>query len=126
MYGLNVTDMKALGILMRQGDQTAGALMEHLGVTSGAVTGVIDRLVRRGYATRRTDPADRRRVIVALDPEGLAGYDNVYLDIGSAFDALYTRYTTAELRFLARHLATATTITREQAARLRDRAAGSA
>ena len=46
--GLGVTDMKALSILLREGPQTAGALMTRLNLTSGAVTGLVDRFDRRG------------------------------------------------------------------------------
>jgi DNA-binding Lrp family transcriptional regulator len=110
--------MKALSILLRDGPQTAGALMVRLGLTSGAVTGVVDRLRRKGVARRSTDPADHRRVIISADEEALAGQPNPYEGIGAAFDTLHEDYSTAELAFLARYLETATRITTEQAAAL--------
>ena len=113
-YGLGVTDMKALSILLRDGPQSAGQLMSALHLTSGAVTGVIDRLVTASVARRESDPADGRKVIVTVDLAGLAARENVYLPIGDAFDELYAEYTVEQLRFLAAHLLRSVEITREQ------------
>ena len=113
-YGLGVTDMKALSILLREGPQTAGGLMARLHVTSGAVTGVVDRLAAAGVARREVDSADRRRVLVSVVPEGFHGRDDVYAGIGAAFQRLYEGYTLEELRFLARHLERAIEITTQQ------------
>ena len=54
------------------GATTAGRLSEITGLTSGAVTRVIDRLEQAGYVRRVPDPADRRRVIVEVVPEKVA------------------------------------------------------
>ncbi|MCK9921243.1 MarR family winged helix-turn-helix transcriptional regulator [Frankia sp. AgPm24] len=117
-YGLGVTDMKALSILLRDGPQTAGSLMSQLAVTSGAVTGVINRLIAQHLAHRQSDPHDKRKVVVTVDLAGLAARDNVYLGIGAAFDRLHATYTTDQLRFLIRHLETAIEITRARTAAL--------
>ncbi len=113
--GLGVTDMKALSILLREGRQTAGALMDRLSLTSGAVTGLVDRLLRKGFAHRQVDPADRRRVIISADAEALASGPNPYAAIGAAFDALHATYSTAELSLIEAYLEASTRITREQA-----------
>ncbi len=63
-FGLNRTDLRCLGILYRRGRVTAGELSEESGLTPGAITTVLDRLERGGYANRVPDPADRRRVLV--------------------------------------------------------------
>jgi DNA-binding MarR family transcriptional regulator len=55
----------------------AGDLMREFQVTSGAITNRIDRLERRGWVRRDSDPADRRQVLVSLTPEGLAQADHV-------------------------------------------------
>lgn len=62
--GMSVADWKCLGLLEQHGKMTAGRLAELSGFTTGAVTGIVDRLVRRGYARREPNPADRRSVIV--------------------------------------------------------------
>ncbi|MBB6633311.1 MarR family transcriptional regulator [Cohnella thailandensis] len=62
--GLNATDHKCLDFLNRTGAVTAGQLAQLTGLTTGAVTNVIDRLEQAGYVTRDKDPNDRRRVVV--------------------------------------------------------------
>ncbi|MEZ4678686.1 MAG: MarR family transcriptional regulator [Caldilineaceae bacterium] len=70
--GLNPTDGKCLSVLREMGAITAGELAQLIGLTTGAVTGVIDRLEARGFVQRAADPHDRRRVIV----EPIAGATN--------------------------------------------------
>ena len=62
--GMNITDHKCADILALAGPLTAGELARRTGLTTGAITGVIDRLERAGCARRVRDPSDRRRVIV--------------------------------------------------------------
>jgi DNA-binding MarR family transcriptional regulator len=62
--GVNRTDHRALDIVERLGPVTAGRLSIDAGLTSGAVTAVIDRLVEKGYVRRVADPSDRRRVLI--------------------------------------------------------------
>ena len=64
MYGLNRTDLRCLGILYRRGRTTAGELAEETGLTPGAITTVLDRMEKGGYANRVPDPADRRRILI--------------------------------------------------------------
>jgi DNA-binding IclR family transcriptional regulator len=44
---------------------TAGTIGEHTGLTTGAVTGLMDRLEKAGYVRRDRDPRDRRKVLEA-------------------------------------------------------------
>lgn len=62
--GLNPTDTKCLGVLQETGPITAGEVAELTGLTTGAITGVIDRLERSGFVRRAYDPHDRRRVFI--------------------------------------------------------------
>jgi DNA-binding MarR family transcriptional regulator len=117
-YGLGISEMKALGVLLREGQVSAGRLAEELSLTTGAVTGVIDRLTRRGLARRTADPDDRRRVLVEPDRAALAAGENVYLPIGRAFDELHAGYRTEELVFLADYLQRSVQITRAETAKL--------
>src|SRR5258706_13137370 len=56
---LGLTDHKAFDFILRHGPVTAGQLAEITGLTTGAVTGVIDRLEKTGYGERVGDSADR-------------------------------------------------------------------
>lgn len=62
--GMAATDFTCLTVLLNDGPASAGELAERAGLTSGAVTGLVDRLERGGWVRRVPDPADRRRVIV--------------------------------------------------------------
>jgi DNA-binding MarR family transcriptional regulator len=62
--GVNPTDLGALCLLLLHGPAPAGRLAELTDLTTGAVTGVIDRLEKGGFVRRELDPADRRKVIV--------------------------------------------------------------
>jgi len=66
--GINRTDGRCLDIIDREGPVAAGRLAQASGLTTAAVTAVIDRLERAGYARRTADPHDRRRVLVEHTP----------------------------------------------------------
>lgn len=72
LMGVNRTDGRCLDILEQRGRMSAGELAEQARLTSGAVTAVIDRLERVGYAQRVADPDDRRRVLVEATPKAFA------------------------------------------------------
>jgi DNA-binding MarR family transcriptional regulator len=77
--GLNATDFKCLDVLDRTGPITAGHLSELLGLTGGAITGIIDRLEAAGFVQRERDPSDRRRVIIK--PCGSQAYGTTLVPI---------------------------------------------
>ena len=65
---LNRTDLRALEIMAREGPLSAGDLAHRLHLTTGAVTGILDRLEREGHTHRTRNPSDRRQVVVARSP----------------------------------------------------------
>ncbi len=67
--GLHQTDLECLFIITLGQNVTPGRLATETGLTSGAITGVVDRIERAGYIKRRRDPKDRRRVF--LEPVAL-------------------------------------------------------
>lgn len=64
--GLNRTDARCIDLLDQAGGMTAGELARAAGLTTGAVTAVLDRLEAAGFARRVPDPADRRRVRIEV------------------------------------------------------------
>ena len=66
--GINATDLECLDHIVTKGPITAGALAEATGLTTGAITGVVDRLERAGFAKREHDAEDRRKVLVRALP----------------------------------------------------------
>ena len=76
LAGLNSTDLKCLDLLLLSGGTTAGTLAAHTGLTTGAITSVIDRMEAAGFARRRRDPDDRRRVLVEALPRYVQEIDS--------------------------------------------------
>lgn len=103
LLGLNVTDLTCLGHILGAGDTplAAGDLAELTNLTTGAVTGVLNRLERAGYAQRRPDPADRRRVRVVADPAARARIFAVYQPFYDRLGTLFADYTPDEIAVIA-------------------------
>lgn len=98
--GLNRTDMRCLDILQLEGSVTAGRLAELTGLTTGAITTVLDRLENAGFARRVRDPHDRRRVLVEMAPEAMSGAANLYGEHIAQAELVYKRYTLEQLELL--------------------------
>jgi DNA-binding MarR family transcriptional regulator len=64
LLGLSAVERKCLDLLRHTGPVTAGGIGEHTGLTTGAVTRMVDRLARAGYVERVPDPHDRRKVVI--------------------------------------------------------------
>lgn len=97
LFRLNRTDSRALEIVSRTGPLTARQLATELGMTTGGVTTVIDRLERAGYARRRHDLVDRRRVLVETTELTNAREHEVFGDLIAESVRLADSYTDAEL-----------------------------
>ena len=97
--GVTAADQRVLGVLGRMGVATPSQLAESTGLTTGAITGIVDRLERAGFARRAPNPADRRSVLVhACNAEALGKVMRPIFDVLSAeMAALRARYTQAEL-----------------------------
>jgi DNA-binding MarR family transcriptional regulator len=119
-FGLSESDVEALELLLDSGAATAGRLSELMGLTTGAVTRVIDRLEQAGYVRRVPDPADRRRVIVELVPEKMAAIEATMARFGEKSAIEMGRYSEAELAVINDFLTRMAAITRAEATALRD------
>jgi DNA-binding MarR family transcriptional regulator len=86
--GITLTELKCSSLLDLHGAMTAGALAELTGLTTGAITGVIDRLEKAKLARRRADPHDRRRVIVESVKDREGEFDRLFAGLSAAMGAL--------------------------------------
>jgi DNA-binding MarR family transcriptional regulator len=124
--GLHVTDHKCMGILCEHGPLSAGRLAELTGLTTGAITGVLNRLERLGYARRVRNPNDRRNINVeALNVaafnermEGLLG------PLRKRMRALSSKYSAEEMALIDSFIKSAVAISREETLRLRSERTG--
>ncbi|MGG1659235.1 MarR family winged helix-turn-helix transcriptional regulator [Brevibacillus sp. NRS-1366] len=95
--GLNATDHKCLDFLNRTGPVTAGQLSQLTGLTTGAVTSVIDRLEEAGYVVRDKDPNDRRRVVVKAAPENATQISTLFDSVMQSTLKLMSQYSEQEM-----------------------------
>ena len=98
--GLNATDHKCLDFLHRTGPVTAGQLAQLTGLTTGAVTSVIDRLEQAGYAVRDKDPNDRRRVVVKPVPEKSSQISPLFQSLTQSTLQIISQYKDDELQLI--------------------------
>ncbi len=103
--GLGASDSQLLSLLGVHGPLTPGRLAELTGLTTGTVTGVIDRLERGGFVRRERDTADRRKVLVTPVPEAMATLGEHYREHGEHLDAVLRIRDEAQLRVIADFLA---------------------
>lgn len=109
-FGVNRTDLRCLELLGAAGSRTPTDLAAALGFTTGGVTTVIDRLERAGYARRRPDPRDRRKVVVEATELLIAREGEIFGGLLGQAETLIESYSDAQLEtirdFLERTRAT--------------------
>ena len=99
LLGVNRTDARCLDILDEHGRMSAGDLAEASRLTTGAITAVIDRLERAGYARRVPDPSDRRRVLVEPTEKAFeASMELMVAPMGELTKPMASRYTDQQLK----------------------------
>lgn len=96
--GIGTGDLRCLNAIENAGGLTAGELSREVGVTSGAVTGSVDRLEAAGFARRVADPADRRRVRIEVTPKFRDRAAGIWGPVAADWQReLAARFTAAEL-----------------------------
>ena len=116
LLGINRSDGRALDIIERRGPITAGELAREAGLSTAAITALLDRMERIGYVRRVRDTADRRRVLVELTDEARRRASSIWGPIAEQAPASLAGYSDEDLavirdflrggrEFLTRHLA---------------------
>lgn len=113
--GMGANDLKCAEILIRLGPMSAGELGEKAGLTTGAITGIVDRLENAGWAKRMADPNDRRRVIIHPGPQDTATVTGLYDSYMRSLTALLERYSDPELALITEFIEGMIKINYEQA-----------
>lgn len=119
--GLTDTDVQVLDILQSGGPATAGQLAELTGLTTGAITGMLNRLEQAGLVRRERDPEDGRRIIVRLVPEQekLRELGALFADLAGAWTDSAAQYDEGQLAMLLAFLTDGNALARQELARLR-------
>jgi DNA-binding MarR family transcriptional regulator len=123
--GLNPTDHKCIDLLASAGPMTAGELADATGLTTGAITGVIDRLQEAGFVRREDDPNDRRRVIVRVIPKRSREIDRLFEFLSAAMTDLGASYSNRDLATIVDFMTRSNQLLREATLALRQRATSS-
>jgi DNA-binding MarR family transcriptional regulator len=98
--GVNSSDLECLDLILLNGPSTAGEIARRTGLTSGAVTGLIDRLERLGLVERTADAADRRKVVVRVREDKIAPIGALFSPLEKSVGAILAGYSREELRTL--------------------------
>lgn len=99
--GVNVTDNECLSYLTIKGVATPSELARYTGLTSGSTTAMLDRLEKIGYITRKSNPNDRRGVLIEIDKKWMQAAGPLVAGIQQAHKQLFARYSDDELIVIA-------------------------
>ena len=103
--GLNPSDHKCADLMMSQSEPcTPGRLAELTGLSTGAITGVIDRLERARFLVREHDAEDRRRVLLRLTNTRAPELQALFAPLARGIEALCENYAVAELAVVLRFM----------------------
>jgi DNA-binding MarR family transcriptional regulator len=118
---LNVTDTRCFELMSRYAMQplTAGDLARATGLTTGAITGILDRLERAGLVERFREPSDRRKVFVRPRPAALKRFGRLYKGLAGASLRLASSLSTKELEIISNYLERSLQVFRAQSAKLK-------
>jgi len=119
-FGLNATDTKCIDLILShpEGAVTAGRLSDLTGLTTGAISHILDRLEKRQFIERVRDTADRRKIFVRIRPESLKPLFPKYEAIGKAHMALAEQYGTKELQLICEFLEKSVEVSERELARI--------
>jgi DNA-binding MarR family transcriptional regulator len=102
--GISSSDLECLDFLNIEGRVTAGRLAELTGLTTGAITGLVDRMQKAGLVRRERDEEDRRKVYIAIVPDALGKIASYYAPLQKAVTKNWEGYSDAELKLLLRFM----------------------
>lgn len=99
--GLSGTDHKYLGFLIQKGQMTAGELSNLTGLTTGSVTGLIDRLEEKKFVKRRFIQNDRRKVIIEPNTKYIMEtFEPLYKEYRSKTEKLMSSFSPKEAKII--------------------------
>lgn len=119
-FGLNATDTKCMDLIMQGpgGKVTAGWLSEMSGLTTGAITHILDRLEKRGFVERLRDTQDRRKVLVRVRPASIEPLVPRYEAVGKAYMDLVEQYNDKDLQLICEYLEKTSEMSKRELARV--------
>lgn len=119
--GLSGIDHKYLGLLIKNGAMTAGELAKQSGLTTGAITGLVDRLEKKNLVKRVFDQTDRRKVMIEPNREAvLEQLGPLFAGLQRKINNLIMQQTEAELAAISKYMLAAIEIMNDVAEEVRN------
>ena len=120
--GLPSTDHKYLGFIMEKGRMTAGELSEFTGLTSGAVTGLIDRFEKKKLVKRQADSDDRRKVFIVPNAKNIMDlFVPLYKDFRSRSNKLLGSFSAKEVEVIESYFTKAIAIMQDTITKMNEK-----
>jgi DNA-binding MarR family transcriptional regulator len=120
--GLSGTDHKYLGFLIEKGRMTAGELSTLTGLTTGAVTGLIDRFEKKKLVKRKFAEDDRRKVFIEPNTEKIMElFKPLYKEFRSDTEKLIASFSDREQKVLETYFLKAIEIMEERINKLQNK-----
>jgi DNA-binding MarR family transcriptional regulator len=118
--GLNATDTKCMDLILRGpgSSVTAGWLADMTGLTTGAITHILDRLEKQRFIERVRDTDDRRKVFVRVRPESIEPLVPKYEAIGKAYLSLVDEYSDRDLQLICEYMEKTSELSQRELARI--------
>jgi DNA-binding MarR family transcriptional regulator len=119
--GMSAAESRVLTKLNELGVATPSRLAQETGLTTGAITGIVDRLEKAGYARREPNPDDRRSLLVRPDNQDrlFAHMGPVFASLSAAMTDMASQYTPEELAVAARYVEDMTRVLRAETMKLK-------
>lgn len=103
--GFSATDHKYLGFFLQKGNLTAGELAELTGLTTGAITGLIDRFEKKNLVKRQFDSSDRRKVIIVPDSKKIIKlFEPYYKEFQTETEKLIANFSLEEIKIIETYI----------------------
>ncbi len=112
--GLSATDQKYLRLIIRNGAMTAGELSKLTGLTTGAVTGVIERLRKKKFVITQFHPEDRRKILIIPNTQvALKALEPLFTKLKEKTKKLLSSFTEIEILAIQRYFIEASAILKD-------------
>ena len=121
LLGVNETDLRCLELLISGGELLPGELGARLGLTTGSVTAMLDRLEKLDLLTRSPHPVDRRKSVVRITESAVArSFELLGPHMREGAAEVAKRYDAEQLKLITDFLATVTEVQNRHVGRLRE------
>ncbi|HSE61809.1 MAG TPA: MarR family transcriptional regulator [Candidatus Saccharimonadales bacterium] len=118
LLGIDIGAMKIVAYLRHTNSATMTEIVGQSGLTPGAATALVKRLVQKGFVIRTRDAIDGRKVCVRLAAEKIAAIDTVYRAFITDVNHMFNSFSAAELQVIQKYQQKMTDVMRRSSSQL--------